>query len=312
MMATLLWLLAVVIVISGIFAIIRGQLLWGLTLIVVGIVVGPGGFAAFSNVSATALFVGLAAVVGIVVVVAGIAGLYRRRGELRERRTSAGPTPARPRRTLGSVPTQPSWSPPSTGTPYPQVNPDARATARQSVNIAPPPRTLSAEGLVRPTPAPTRIFVNYRRSDTRYAARGVADHLRDHFGRSEVFMDVDSLEVGADFVNGVRDAIQMSAVVLVLIGDHWLAARDQQGRSRLHDPNDNVRMEIEHAFRWKKNLLPVLLDTAAMPRADDLPSSLAPLPRLNGVRLDHVRWDADMVVLVNAIERWRPGSTGRG
>lgn len=47
-MATILWILAAILVISGIFAIVRGQLLWGIVLIVVGLLVGPGGVSVFT------------------------------------------------------------------------------------------------------------------------------------------------------------------------------------------------------------------------------------------------------------------------
>jgi hypothetical protein len=47
-MATLLWILAVILVVAGIFAIIRRQLLWGIVLIVVGLLVGPGGVSIFN------------------------------------------------------------------------------------------------------------------------------------------------------------------------------------------------------------------------------------------------------------------------
>jgi hypothetical protein len=47
-MATLLWILAVVLVVAGIFAIVRKQLLWGIVLIVVGLLVGPGGVSIFN------------------------------------------------------------------------------------------------------------------------------------------------------------------------------------------------------------------------------------------------------------------------
>jgi hypothetical protein len=47
-MTTLLWIIAVVLVIAGIFAIIRKQLIWGIVLIVVGLLVGPGGVSIFS------------------------------------------------------------------------------------------------------------------------------------------------------------------------------------------------------------------------------------------------------------------------
>jgi hypothetical protein len=46
--ATLLWILAVILVIAGIFAIIRGQMMWGIVLIIVGLLVGPGGVSVFT------------------------------------------------------------------------------------------------------------------------------------------------------------------------------------------------------------------------------------------------------------------------
>ena len=47
-MHTLLWLIAAVLVVSGIFAIVRQQVLWGIVLIVVGLLVGPGGVSIFN------------------------------------------------------------------------------------------------------------------------------------------------------------------------------------------------------------------------------------------------------------------------
>jgi hypothetical protein len=47
-MALILWILAVILVVSGIFAIFRKQLLWGIVLIVVGLLVGPGGVSMFT------------------------------------------------------------------------------------------------------------------------------------------------------------------------------------------------------------------------------------------------------------------------
>ena len=46
-MATLLWIIAVILVVAGIVAILRRQLLWGIVLIVVGLLVGPGGVSIF-------------------------------------------------------------------------------------------------------------------------------------------------------------------------------------------------------------------------------------------------------------------------
>jgi hypothetical protein len=47
-MGTLLWILAVVLVVAGIVSIVRGQLLWGIVLIIVGLLVGPGGVSIFT------------------------------------------------------------------------------------------------------------------------------------------------------------------------------------------------------------------------------------------------------------------------
>ena len=47
--ATLLWILAVILVIAGIFALLRRQILWGIVLIVVGLLVGPGGVSFFNT-----------------------------------------------------------------------------------------------------------------------------------------------------------------------------------------------------------------------------------------------------------------------
>ena len=47
-MATILWIIAVVLVISGIVTLVRGQMLFGIVLIVVGLLVGPGGVSIFT------------------------------------------------------------------------------------------------------------------------------------------------------------------------------------------------------------------------------------------------------------------------
>jgi hypothetical protein len=47
-MALLLWILAVVLVVSGIVAFVRGEALWGIVLVIVGLLVGPGGVSIFT------------------------------------------------------------------------------------------------------------------------------------------------------------------------------------------------------------------------------------------------------------------------
>ena len=47
-MALLLWILAVILVVAGILALFRRQILWGVVLIIVGLLVGPGGVSIFN------------------------------------------------------------------------------------------------------------------------------------------------------------------------------------------------------------------------------------------------------------------------
>jgi hypothetical protein len=47
-MAAVLWILAVILVIAGIVTALRGQVLHGIVLIVVGLLVGPGGVSVFT------------------------------------------------------------------------------------------------------------------------------------------------------------------------------------------------------------------------------------------------------------------------
>lgn len=47
-MELILWVIAVILVISGVVALVRGEALWGIVLIVVGLLVGPGGVSVFT------------------------------------------------------------------------------------------------------------------------------------------------------------------------------------------------------------------------------------------------------------------------
>ena len=47
-MEFILWLIAVVLVVSGIVSLVRGQVLWGIALIIIGLLVGPGGVSIFT------------------------------------------------------------------------------------------------------------------------------------------------------------------------------------------------------------------------------------------------------------------------
>jgi hypothetical protein len=89
----------------------------------------------------------------------------------------------------------------------------------------------------------------------------------------------------------LREAVARCSVMLVIIGPSWLTIADNAGRRRLDDPDDCVRMEVRSALeRPDCTVIPVLVDGAAMPCADDLPDDLRPLATRNATS---VRDDPD-------------------
>ena len=71
-----------------------------------------------------------------------------------------------------------------------------------------------------------KIFISYRRADsTPYAGR-VYDRLGSEFGRERLFMDVDTIRLGVDFIKALREEVAKCDVLLVVIGDGWLNAQE--------------------------------------------------------------------------------------
>jgi hypothetical protein len=130
---------------------------------------------------------------------------------------------------------------------------------------------------------PWPVYISYRRQDAEFLARAVYDRLSSHFGYGQVFIDVDSIELGDDFVEVITRAVTSCNVLLALIGLEWASARDYSGRRRIDDPSDFVRMEIEAALEHGVQVIPVLSEGARLPLASELPPSLAPISRSNAV-----------------------------
>jgi hypothetical protein len=148
-----------------------------------------------------------------------------------------------------------------------------------------------------------RIFISYRREETAYPAGWLFDRLAGRFGAAQVFKDVDSIELGDDFVEVITRAVGSCDVLLALIGDQWVTIADERGRRRLDDPNDFVRLEIEAALSRGVRLIPILVGAASMPPEDGLPESLAPLVRRQALELSPARFDFDTSRLLKVLDR---------
>lgn len=146
-----------------------------------------------------------------------------------------------------------------------------------------------------------RIFINYRRADTRWAAARLYDGLSQTMGADGLFMDVDSIPPGVDFVEYLNDFVDRSSAIIVLIGPDWLTVTDDTGRRRIEDPDDFVNIEICRAMERDVSVIPVLVDAASMPSEAELPEGLKGLARRQAVRLDHKTYGQDLERLNRAL-----------
>src|SRR5690242_18564211 len=114
-----------------------------------------------------------------------------------------------------------------------------------------------------------RIFISYRREDTAGFAGWIFARLSEHFGRDQVFKDIDSILPGDDFVEEITNAVASCHVLIALIGGRWLT--DSAGQRRLDSPKDFVRLEIEAALKRGVRVIPILVEGVDVPSADQLP-----------------------------------------
>jgi hypothetical protein len=151
-----------------------------------------------------------------------------------------------------------------------------------------------------------RIFINYRRDDTQGVAGRLFDHLALKYSRSELFMDVDAMKPGLDFIKQLDSQVSQCHVLLAMIGSHWVDARDASGRRRLDNEKDSVRVELASALRRDIAVIPVLVEGTAMPAEESLPDDLKPLVRRHALELRHTRFNADADAITHALEQVVP------
>ena len=146
------------------------------------------------------------------------------------------------------------------------------------------------------------IFISYRRDDSAGYAGRLYDRLAGHFGPERVFMDVEGIEPGVDFVTAIEEAVSSCRVLIVIIGDEWTQARDAAGRRRLDDPNDFIRLETGTALQRGIRVVPVLVEGAGMPHIDDLPDDLKLLTRRQAIEISHKQWESSTGELIRTLE----------
>ncbi|NGZ08044.1 MAG: TIR domain-containing protein [Nitrospira sp. LK70] len=133
----------------------------------------------------------------------------------------------------------------------------------------------------------SKILISYRREDSADATGRIYDQLVQQFGRTAVFKDVDSIPLGINFRKHLDEQVGKCDVFLAIIGPDWMGIKAGEGTSRLDDPRDFVRIEIESALKRQIPVIPVLVRGATIPDPERLPSSLQELSDRNGIVVRH-------------------------
>jgi hypothetical protein len=146
--------------------------------------------------------------------------------------------------------------------------------------------------------AQARIFISYRREGDAALAGRIADRLGNEFGSGHVFMDVDAMRLGFDFVEIINEEVAKCDVLLAVIGSRWLELLD----TNKTNPTDFVRIEIAAALKRKIPVIPILVDGTKIPPGDRLPEELQGLERRHALDLRNQSFRADMDRLVRELK----------
>jgi hypothetical protein len=148
------------------------------------------------------------------------------------------------------------------------------------------------------------IFVSYRQADANAWAISLRDDLTEVFGADQVFLDKDTLHAG-NWRAQIQRALDRCKVMLVVIGPRWLTIADEHNRPRIHLADDVHHEEIALALaRSDVTVIPVLVDEASMPSAEQLPQDLRKLCDQQARKIGDTlaRRQADLEVLVKDIK----------
>ena len=148
----------------------------------------------------------------------------------------------------------------------------------------------------------SKVFISYRRDDSRYQARMIHAAFCQVLPRDHVFMDVDTILPGANFRKILKDWVGQCEVLLALIGPGWLDARDTKTQQRrLDNKSDFVRIEIGEALERSIPVVPVLLDRTPMPDVNLLPEDLKELVDRQAEFVEYRTFDTDVKRLIRKL-----------
>ena len=145
------------------------------------------------------------------------------------------------------------------------------------------------------------VFISYRREDSAAYAGRLFDILSAAFGADNTFMDVDDIKGGDDFTTVIERKLGVSDAMVAVIGPHWVSVTGPDGKRRLENPNDFVRIEVAKALERGIRVIPVLVGGATLPQPSDLPDNLKTLCDRQAVDIRDTRFHEDARDLVDVL-----------
>jgi hypothetical protein len=148
----------------------------------------------------------------------------------------------------------------------------------------------------------TKISISYRRKDSDAITGRIFDRLVAHYGIGAVFRDIDNIPPGYDFRKYIGSALENTDILLAIVGPQWSGKTD--GRTRIHEVTDLVRIEIEAALRRDIPVVPLLVGNASMPDPSELPDGLKDFAFRNAVKVDALEdFDDHVKRLIRSLDR---------
>jgi len=155
------------------------------------------------------------------------------------------------------------------------------------------------------------VFISYRREDSSGYAGRLFDILSVHFGKENIYMDLDTIKGGDNFATVIEDKIGQCDALLAVIGERWLTCTGVDGSRRLDSAHDYVRMEIAKALERGVRVIPVLVGGGKMPHQPDLPDDLRLLALHQAMDLRDAHFHTDADQLMDVLKQTVPSITGR-
>lgn len=161
-----------------------------------------------------------------------------------------------------------------------------------------PAHPIGAAAAQRRRTIPIGVFISYRRDDTAAYTGRLYDSLSKRIDKNRLFMDLDKIPGGVDFVEAMNTAIDSAEAMIVVIGPKWLTSAHGDGPPRIQDPGDFVHQELALGLQRGIRVFPVLVGGATMPSESDLPEGLSGFALRNAREISDSRWSHDVGQLI--------------